>query len=166
MATNDEASNEELGISTYPKAGKVSDEELRQHFSDPLANSDRPHDADTIRRLRELGVAVIRASYRGGHDEAFYYLEGLFDQNGERLEEEAEVESFLESLHRFSGPEMIAVDRAHGGSFSGAGIGQEYGGTVEMRLDTLETRETSTFHERRVEERNEGADWREGRSAF
>lgn len=164
MATDEEASNEELAISTYPKDGKVADEDLTEHFPDPPANFDRPHDGETIRRLRELGVAVIRASYTGGHDEAFYHLEGLFDEDGNRLEEEEDVKSFLDNIHQFSGPEVIAVDEAHGGHFSGAGIGQEYGGTVEMRLDTLETREISTYAERRVRESHESAEWERGRS--
>jgi len=164
MAKNEDSSTEDLAISTYPKEEKVPDDALTDYFPDP--HRDRPHDEDTIRRLRELGVAVIRASYTGGHDEAFYHLEGLFDEDGRRVEEDEEVASFLESVHRFCGPEQIAVDEAHGGTFTGAGIGQEYGGTVEMRLDTLETREISSYSERRVQESNESAAWESGRSTM
>lgn len=156
-------SPEDLRIQDYPKRGKVPDDQLKEKFSDPYGD-DRLHDGEIIRQLRAAGVAVIRAGYSGGHDEAYYDLVDLFDKGGRSIRSSEEVTQVIEDLPWHSKPETIAVDRAHGGSFSGAGIGQEYGGTIEMRLDTLETRELSNYSYERHTQSRETSEWTTGRS--
>jgi hypothetical protein len=101
-------------------------------------------DATSILELRNQGVAVIRAEYWGGHDEPNYELKALYDEDGNCLKGDKEVAEIVKSFGWQHGPEIIAVDEAMGGVFSGAGGGQTYGGIIEMRLDTLETREVNS----------------------
>lgn len=163
-STEKNSSPEELKIEDYPSERAVPDEALEEQFSDPYRD-DQKHDGEVVRQLREMGVAVIRASYRGGHDEAYYDLVDLFDEEGRSVQGKEEIAAFLGDLGWSARPEVIAVDRAHGGSFSGAGVGREYGGRVEMRLDTLETREISTYAYQRNQENHSTAEWEDGHSA-
>jgi hypothetical protein len=104
-------------------------------------------DATSIIELRKQGVAVIRAEYWGGLDEPNYELKALYDKDGKCLKGDKEVAEIVKSFDWRHGPEIIAVDQAMGGLFSGAGGGQTYGGIIEMRLDTLETREVNSYVE-------------------
>lgn len=114
-------------------------------------------DADLVRQLRALGIARIGASYRGGFDESFYELEGLFTADEEEADGE-QLKALLGELPYWQGPAVLAVDQ-HFGGFSGAGAGEEYGGTVEMRLDTLQTRETSSYYYAAVYDDHSESEW-------
>jgi hypothetical protein len=158
---------EDLGLGEYPSSNKIPDSFLDQEVEGSVPDHrERPSEAEVIQRLRELGVAVVRAKYEGGHDEAFYTLIELFDEEGVPMTGQEDVSSFLDRLGWHNGPEVTAVDRAHGGYFSGSGWrGRRYGGTVEMRLDTLETREVTTFAEVVKREDHEDAEWGSGPTA-
>lgn len=156
---------EDLGLGKYPSSNKIPDGVLDQEVEGSVPDHRKgPSEAEVIQRLRELGVAVVRAEYHGGSDDAVYEFIEVFDEEGMPMSGQEDVSEFLGELGWHNGPEVIAVDRAHGGCFSGSGAGQMYGGTIEMRLDTLETREVNSYIKRAIHEDHAGADWSSGRT--
>jgi hypothetical protein len=127
--------------------------------ADVARNVSKPDDADTIIALREAGVATIRAKYWGGHDRSNYDIIGLYDEEGIDITRSDEVKEVVEDLDYQESPEVVAVDQAMGGPFNGAGAGQTYGGVIEMRLDTLETRKINEFYEEMHSHDHRDADW-------
>ena len=118
--------------------GYVADDEVEA----ALAPHAWPGDAEAAILLRRAGVFVLQAGYSGGSDQGYYEVLELAGSSGEALSLQAL------GLSPFDGPAYqvasVAVDK-HLGGFSGSGDGTDYGGTVEIRLDTLQTREVSTY---------------------
>jgi hypothetical protein len=137
---------------TYPSPSYVEAASVERNIS-------KEDDAETIVALRDAGVATIRAKYWGGHDRSNYELVGLYDEDGIDITNDDEVQQVTEIFDYGQSPDVVAVDQAMGGPFNGAGAGQIYGGVIEMRLDTLETRKINEFHEEMVSQNHESASW-------
>lgn len=143
---------------SFPVSDYIPAKEVESHL---VHERETEKDAKTINRLREMGVAAIRGEYWGGFDQANYELKGLYNEDGESVENDPEISDFLDEevewRHR---PAVIAVDQGFGGGFTGAGGGGgKYGGVIEMRLDTLETRKIDEFHETIEHDRSPDAPW-------
>lgn len=109
---------------------------------DPRYVNEEPEDFDyssawdVIQEIRKIGAVLVSVDYAGGSDEGFYHLNDIYDKNGYILTfPEGEDEEPLSEL---------VVDK-HFGYFSGAGDGTDYGGTIIMRLDTLQTHESDEW---------------------
>lgn len=137
-------------IDPYPAGNYVPASEVSEHVPES-------GDGETIIQLRDQDVAVVQAHYWGGYDQPNYELDDLFSREGESMM--GEVDMNFAHAHT---PEVIAVDRAHGGHFSGAGVGKEYGGHIQMRLDTLQTREVNSYQKETVHTSHENIHWGSG----
>lgn len=107
---------------------------------------------DAIQEARELGGVLVVAGYRGGHDEGYYDFEGLYAADGTEIPFNSQNKWGEHPLA------ILAVNKALG-YFSGAGDGTDYGGTVHLRLDTLQAREVEEWSMQRVDSPSED-DWK------
>lgn len=138
-------------LDPYPADSWLPPEEIPNHMY-------HEGDAETIMNLRKKNVAVIRAHYWGGYDQSNYDLTDLFDKDGGSLT--IDVSETYEDYR--NQPAVVAVDKAMGGGFNGAGVGREYGGHIEMRLDTLRTREINHYEEEIHHHPNHSSEWGSG----
>lgn len=121
-----------------------------------------------VERARAKGIHVLVANYRGGYDEAEIDCEGCYDAEGNPVEWTDGVEheySYPDgTTHKWTTPDCDELAwwtvQRHFGGFSGAGDGNSYWGTVQLRLDTLETREVFTGYLREEETEIDDAAWR------